>query len=401
MRPSLLPTLLLCGCELLPLEGTSSDTGTPVDTATPTEAETTEPGRPGPTTTATEPEEPHEDWWFSGHPCTGNRTDTMWFDDRDTVWVGCGTTTVGTGIFLSEDGGRTWRAPATAPAGYFDAFRASSISRSADGLLYVAGIDTLGAERVVSLADDGTVGSVFAAGGQVWNTFHVGTFRRNSQGVAVAESLTGTSLVARFDDDAPFADGYGWWGSTGSYQILDLVLHDDVFYAVGSTITQPPFVFLPPPEGQDPAVGFTLVPIQLVSGIGYFEGELWGLDVDDAGLVTAGVDQDRDVGVVFWSQADPWDLDAWGMLDVSSLVPSEPTWMRGACRGGDTLVAVGEYSQRGDGLVLRSDDGGLSWADVTPYALTQLPAVHRCEVFEDGDVAIAGADGVFAMFDPA
>lgn len=194
--------------------------------------------------------------------------------------------------------------------------------------------------------------------------------------------------------------GSGWSQTGTSYQILDMVLHDDEFYGAGSTIIQPPHVFLPPRAGQDSANGFALVPVQLVDGIGRFSGELWGIDADDAGVVVAGVNQDRNVGVVFVSGDDPYDAGQWSLLDVSTLVGDEFTWMRGVCRNGDTIVAVGEYSIRADGLVLRSEDGGDTWADVTPADL-DVPSVHRCHVFEDGATLITGAGGFVGRFDPA
>ncbi|MBW2257663.1 MAG: hypothetical protein JRI25_24120 [Deltaproteobacteria bacterium] len=198
-------------------------------------------------------------WSITEHPCVGNRTDTLWFDDADTAWVGCGSTTLGTGLYRSTNGGQTWSAPTTDPAGFFDDFRVSSISRSADGVLYVAG--TGGSARVVSVASDAspmTVTEVFASQGQTWNGFHVGTFRRNSAGLAAAESLTGADLAYRTGDSASWQDGYGWWTSGTSFQILDMVLHDDGFYGCGSTITQPPTVFLPPMATSS---GFTLDPV--------------------------------------------------------------------------------------------------------------------------------------------
>jgi hypothetical protein len=242
------------------------------------------------------------------------------------------------------------------------------------------------------------VSEVFSSTSQVWNSFQVGTFRRNSEGFAVAESLTGTGLAFRSTDDAAFEDGDGWWGDAGSYQILDMTLHDDAFYGVGSTISQPPYVYLPPEGGQDPGQPFRLEPIQMVEGLGAFGGELWGLDVDDHGVVAAGVNQDRDVGWLFLSAADPWDLEAWRALDVSTVVgDAEPTWMRGVCRNGATIVALGEYSRSSVGLVLRSDDDGLTFTDVTPG---RIPAVQRCDVLDDGRVIVVGGEGLVAIWRP-
>lgn len=324
-------------------------------------------------------------WSISEHPCFGNRTDTLWLDDADTAWVGCGSTTSGYGLYLSTNGGGSWAAPTTDPAGYFDDFRVSSVSRSADGLLYVAG--TGSGDRVVSLdtaSTPMTVSTAFESMGQTWNSFHVGTFRRAPDGFAVAESLTGADLAWRQGDDASWQDGYGWWTSGSSFQILDLDELDGDFYGVGSTITQPPHVFVPA-EGS----GFAMDPVALDEGS---TGELWGLDADAGGFVAGGVDQERDVGVVFTTSGDPADPGAWTLLDVSTVAGTDATWIRGVCRDGDRVVAVGEYSRTSDGLVLSSTDGGATWADQTPL---ESPPLHRC-AFAGGTLAIAGAEGFFA-----
>jgi photosystem II stability/assembly factor-like uncharacterized protein len=272
--------------------------------------------------------------------------------------------------------------------GFFDTFRVSDLFRAADGRLYVAGIDTVSAARVVSFSPAGDLVEEFSAGDQVWSSFQVGGFRRTAAGLAVAESLTGAGAVSRATDADAWGDASGWWGTAGSYQILDLELHDDRFYGVGSTVGQPPTLYLP---GDGP--GFSMVPVEFQG----FDGEFWGLAVDGAGVFAAGVNQDRDTGFLAWSGPDPLDLGGYHTLDVATLLPGEPTWMRGACRDGDTLVAVGEYSREGEGLVLRSDDGGATWTDLTPAG---APPLHQCRVFADGSLAVAGADGAFGTWTP-
>ena len=177
-------------------------------------------------------------------------------------------------------------------------------------------------------------------------------------------------------------------------KILDLAAHGEGIYGCGSTIAQPPVVFLPTKEPG--RFGFEAV--SLATGFDSYRGELWSLDVDAAGIVVGGVNQDANVGMVYVSGADPYRVEDWRALDASTVVldPDEPTWIRGVCRAGADLVAVGEYSRLGEGIVLRSRDNGLSWSDETAGLGQDVPALQRCQVFSDGTVVVAGADGFFA-----
>ncbi len=324
----------------------------------------------------------------SEHPCFGNRTDALWHDDDDTAWVGCGSTTEGYGLFRTTDGGASWEAPSTEPAGIFDDFRVSSIHRAADGLLYVAGTDTGGGDaRAIALADDGSAEVVYASQGQTWSSFHVGTFRRNSSGKAAAESLTGADITWRPDDQSDWESAGTWSSDGGSHQLLDMILVDDGFVGCGSTISEPPQVFLPPEVST--GMGFTLQPVE----VGDHIGELWGLSHGEAGLVAGGVDQDRDVGMVYVGAMDAYDPGDWRAFDLSTLLGDEPTWTRGVCQGHGKVVAVGEYSRLSDGLVLVSRDGGDSFVDHTPDG---APSLHKCALLSDGAVAVAGAEGYYA-----
>jgi hypothetical protein len=325
-------------------------------------------------------------WTVSSHPCSGNRTDTLWVDDADTLWVGCGSTTLGQGLFWSGDGGENWEEPTTDPPRFFEDFRVSTLSRSADGLLYVGG--TGDGSRVVSMdtsAETLVVTDVFVSQSQTWNSFQVGTFRRSASGVSVAESLTGADLAFRPSDASPFEDGYGWWTSGTSFQILDLEVVGETFYGCGSTIIQPPTIF----SGGMGAEGFKMDPIELATD---FSGELWSIAAGEGGLAAGGVDQDTDVGVIFTGPLNQSSASDWTRFDLDALDYTDPTWVRGVCRSGDVVVAVGEISTRGEGLVLHSTDAGVSFAIITPQ---EAPSLHRCTLLH-GEVLLAGAQGYFA-----
>lgn len=333
---------------------------------------------------------PNEPWTQGTHPCGGNRvSDLLW--EPGAVWLGCGEDSAGEGLFTSTDDGATWGAPPTSPADYFADFRVISISRSADGSLYVAGDDTLssiGAVRVAPTAPF-AVTTVYEGTGVIWNTWGpVGTFRRTSLGVAAAESLNGTGAVTRTADVLAWEDGADWGGSGPSRQILDLEIYDDQFYGVGSRISEPPYVFVP--QASDTTTfDMAIIPVSTA-----FDGELWAIDVDAGGIVAGGVDQDDNVGVIFTGELDARETLDFAFHAVSDELGGAATWVRGVCRSGDTLAAVGEFSQLSDGFVLVSTDEGATWTDQTPSG--DVPPLQDCDFAENGTLLVAGGGGFFA-----
>ena len=190
-------------------------------------------------------------WTSSAHPCVGNRTDSMLFEADNTVWTGCGSTTIGYGLYMSTDAGMTFSAPETTPAGWFDTYRVLDVSRSSDGLLYVAGTATTNSSMVVSVdtsVSPMVVTEVLNAGPTIDESFIAGTFRRRADGSAIAESLNGNGMLYRPSDSVgpdAFSDGWEnayYWanGGSASFQLLDMEIHDEAFYGCGSTIADTP-----------------------------------------------------------------------------------------------------------------------------------------------------------------
>lgn len=313
-----------------------------------------------------------DDIQIGGHPCVGNRTDTLWADNREDLWVGCGTTTEGTGLYVSTDGGRSW-----ASSDAFDSFRVSHVHRATNGVLYIAGTEVGGDGRVwTDLAEP-----VLQSTSQTWNNFHVGTYVRLDSGEQIAESLTGSGLAWRPDDSTPWEDGSGWPTDGSSYQILDAVQHEGRLVGVGSTIIQPPTVFVQDDSTED----LQLTPVVMED----IEGELWSVDSDGDGLVAGGVDQDASVGRIYVTEGDPTDRDSWLTLDVSELVEGD-SWIRGVCRRNGIVAAVGENPVTQDGILLISQDGGATWGSFPPL---NAPPLTACSVTDDGTVLMAGALG--------
>lgn len=337
-------------------------------------------------------------WTHSTHPCVGNRTDALLIEDQ-AAWVGCGSTTVGFGLYRSEDGGASWAAPTTTPSGALDEFRVLDVSRGGDGLLYVAGTGPGGA-MVVALdtaSSPMAVTEILNAGPTVNESFIVGTFRLRSDGSALAESLNGTGMLYRPNAEVgPDAFGDGWqdasnWanGGTASFQLLDMETHEGGFYGCGSTIADTPKLFVPPTSTTAEPYEMTVLELDT------FQGEMWSLDVAPSGLVVVGgVDQDAGQGMVF--VGDPEGTLA--PFDLGSVLPDASTWIRGVCTDGTRVVAVGEFSTTSDPLLFTSTDAGATWEQETPDAATA--ALSECVVLPDGSFVVAGGDGYFGTFRP-
>ena len=346
-------------------------------------------------------------WTLYTHPCVGNRTDALWMDDSQNAYVGCGSTTEGQGLYQTSDGGSTWNM-VSAPNDFFASMRVNSISRGNDGNLYIGGTGSNNA-RVVYLDPSHTLQEFYLkpdSGAQSWQTFQVGTFRTDANGRAVSESLTGSDVMYWPNGGTgEYIDGYGWWNTSsiegGGAQILDLEVAGNQFYGVGSTISQPPYFFYEVDDGMGEV--FSMSAVRLVSsGLSDFIGEVWDIAIDTQGdFLLAGVNQDADTGVLWYNNnSAPYDTSDWTLINVGDTISPDggnATRFYGACRDGNTMVAVGDYSQKGDGLVYYSTDGGATWS-APDTASEGIGVLSKCQIV-DNMVYIVGEGGLFARLD--
>lgn len=366
------------------------------------------------------------------HPCTGYVTDALWMDSSQRGYLGCGTDAAGIGFWQTDDGGESWSAVEDAQTGetFFSTFRVVDVWRSEDnGLLYVSGISTVGDHRVVSMDESGVLAEVRNNGSLYDYSFTAASYVRTPSGVEVAEALTGGQVLVRKDDPqwlethsehSGWANGYGWWESDPEGDahggIMDLDVLGEAIVGCGSSISEPPVVFLPPRDwtfgtdadgDEDGTVEqlWEVVPLVDDSFSEYY-GEMWDIDADEGGLVVGGVNQAADVGMIYsigpeWTESG-YDLSGWTVFKVSDLLgTTDSTWVRGVCRSGERIIAVGEYSNTSQGFVILSDDGGASFSDlsddVSPAGAEDLPPLQRCQILSDGTWAAAGGAGAFIL----
>jgi hypothetical protein len=340
------------------------------------------------------------DWTISAHPCPGaSRTDALQKDADGTLWVGCGTTATGTGLYVSFDEGDSWQTVTTSPANLVADFRVITLTRGHDGALYASGRDTKSVNRSVRLDTSGSMPYPTTANlirvQSVGRSFDVGGYAELADGRALAASDTGVDKLYRPDSTTGPSAGDWTITSPSSEVYIDLVAFNDGFYAAGSRINIPPRVFLPPTAPS--AEPWELVEVILDPS---FDGEMWGIAANDQRVVAVGVNQDTDQGKIYVSTGDPYVPANYTEFFLSDITQDgeSPSWARGVCMRGDIIVVVGERQPLGSntGRVVISTDGGQSFDDITPKSSAE--SITRCAIAESGLVTVVGAGGFVGRY---
>lgn len=331
-------------------------------------------------------------WSAHNHGCNGgNRTDALHRDVDGTLWAGCGTNATGYGLFRSTDGGSTWAAALVLPSDAFHEFRVNSISRGHDNALYVAGFKpgvVQMVRRVVTTTSPHPVADTLTGVAQTGRQFHVGTYRELADGRAIAEALTSTNLLYR-PNASVGSSAANWVRELGTVQMLDMTVYGDKFYGAGSRNVEPPRLFLPPRTAAEP---YQFETVELQSGSGW-EGELWGIAVNNRRLVAVGMDQDNSAGKIFVGSGDLYLPSSYVELSMSAITGDTTTWARGVCIARNRVVVVGERHPLGSGAgrVLLSNNDGASFTNITPAGGPS--SINKCVIEPDGTIVVVGAGG--------
>lgn len=342
-------------------------------------------------------------WTTYAHSCPGSSiTDALHRDADGSLWVGCGSNASGYGLHASFDGGETWSEVQVTPSTLLIEFRVFSISRGHDGALYVAGIQNATGNMVIRIDTAGSppfsASLILTAVSQLGRQFQVGSYRELSDGRAIAESHTGSDLLYR-PDAATGSSAADWViPDTLQGQILSLEVHDDEFYGSGSTINEPPRVYLPPQGPATPPYDFERIELD-PSGV----GEMWGVAANDQRVIVTGIDRTFNIGKILVSSGDPYNAANYLVHEIQSIVGTGGigTMGRDVCMSGDRVVVVGERFPQGSdsGLAMASSDGGHTFTNISPPSPIPPSTISRCVLAPNGQLVVAGSSGFIGLWD--
>ncbi len=331
-------------------------------------------------------------WSEVSGPCGGSGTNALWFDDRMTGFVGCGENAEGEGLFTTLDGAVTFEDNLR-----FNEVRIMDIRRGSDGVLYGAGIHQLDGYPVWSFDEGGSmIGSegLYTASN---NAFLAVNQAENAaitdDGQMLIDSLTGSTAAYRsaggeFEEVPSLSEDLLTDPEASGYQVRRIVAHDDRFYAVGSLINDPARVHLP---SQLDGATHHFHTVQLQSDTR--DGELLDMHVwDDQHIIVAGHDQSERFPLIYVVDgADPYVTENWTKVELFDSGIDYQAGVNDLHVIGDTVVMVGERIPTSQGgFVIISQDGGLTYEDITPEGAGPL---SRVWMFEDGEMVVAGGGG--------
>jgi photosystem II stability/assembly factor-like uncharacterized protein len=299
------------------------------------------------------------------------------------------------GLHVSDDGGRSFEKPISS------------------GNLYIFDIDSDASGRLLACGHDYSRDHalLYRSNGEGWDTLlSYGDHRSDparayiSNCGAVAAAGDGTILVASNtigdittsdDDGASWSLENRYWeddnldpGGYAAWGLMSVVSAGGLYYASGSTITDPPMFFVP--SSHETARWYNLDARVVDEGV---MGEAWALATPDAGetWLVGGRDQGASgqaSGFIFRGAfgGASWERLILGPeIDIVHDIAFSEDGLHG--------VAVGHRYPPASlgGFVLLTDDGGRSWRELeTDVPILQSASVVGRAFFVGGDGYLAG-----------
>lgn len=344
-------------------------------------------------------------WTELSQPCGGTKTDALWFDDKNTGFIGCGTNAAGEGLFKTTDGGMSWASQRN-----FMGVRVDDVRRAPDGKLYGSGLDSVDGFQVFQIDDAVPT-----------NLKKVGLYKRSNnaftsvgQGENIAvtadgqmfvDSLTGTQSAYRAAGAADFTE-LGTFLEEGladpdaaSRQMSQVVAFNNRFWAVGSTISEPGVVFVP---SKLAGATYHMKAVELQPSSR--DGEMHDLHVwSETSAIVVGFDQSTRYPFISRLDGEATDPASWTYIDLADFNINFQGGLWNLHVQGDRVVVVGQSFPGNDGFVLFSEDRGQSWVDITPLDQNQKPAsslMTNVWMFEDGVILAAAEGGQLWRYQP-
>lgn len=332
-------------------------------------------------------------WVISSVNCNASQQHALHRDDDGTLWVGCGTGASGFGVYRSVDGGQTWSVPTTNPSDIISTFRVHDIERGHDGALYLAGtVSDAGAQnRVIRLntttAQPYAANVILVGAATAGLNDTIGHYAELPSGAALTASQTGFTKLFR-PNPGIGSSAQDWTRLDGIEPFTSLLSHNGGFYASGSRNSVRPRVFLPPR-----AQGAQVWQLEEVILDNSYDGEMWGIAVNDQRVVAAGIDQDENRGKIYVSQGDRYNP---ANYTVHEFRDDGQSWAHGVCMRGDRIAVVGRRLPQGS-RVLISTNGGSSFSDASPAGRTAI--ITECVIAPDGLLTVFGSGGFIGIWD--
>lgn len=334
---------------------------------------------------ATPPEPESKEWTALIGPCSEFGTSALWFDGPSIGFAGCGVEP--TGLFTTVDGGSTWTANPD-----FEGVFINDIHRGPDGVLCGTGMSPDGAP-IFEIAEGASLTLVPVAPGALPQVVAGDNVAVTADGRMLVDVLAGVTAAYRPSPDEPFVAinflhdrAIDDIGNALRFQIQSIVTHDNDFYAAGSIVDGSSGVFLPSRRAGATyhlAVAPFLpeVPNETLNDL-----HVWSSNR----ILAAGTEWATDTPLVVVADGDPYDAASWTRIALADSGIDMQASIDDLHVVGDTVIAGGQLVPRDDGgFVIISDDGGLTWTDISPTDVGPISAVW---LFDDGSALAASGD---------